>query len=144
MSWGYKIILLYCVFVAGILYMVIRSSAQTVDLVTTDYYEQELKYQDIINATNNANALSAKLNCSVNEQALTIVFPKEMQAVQKNTSVWLYCIADKEKDIRQEVNTSDGTVTIPLRSNNKGLHNVKVKWEANGKEYYFEEKISLQ
>lgn len=144
MSWGYKILLLYSVFVIGIVYMVFKSSAQNVDLVTPDYYEQELKYQSTIDATNLANALSEKLKCTADEQALTIVFPKEMQDVQKHTSVWLYCIANKKKDIRQEVTTADATVTVPLRPDNKGMYDVKVTWKANGKDYYFEEKLFLQ
>ena len=59
MNWGYKILLVYAVFIAGILFLVYKASSQKMDLVTPDYYEQELKYQSQINATERANALSA-------------------------------------------------------------------------------------
>ena len=45
MNWGYKIILVYVLFVAGIVFLVVRSSMENTDLVTSDYYEKELKYQ---------------------------------------------------------------------------------------------------
>ena len=50
MNWGYKILLVFAVFVAGILFLVYKSSNQKMDLVTTDYYEKELKYQQKIDA----------------------------------------------------------------------------------------------
>ena len=45
MNWGYKIMLAYVVFIAGILFLVFKSSSQKVELVTENYYEQELKFQ---------------------------------------------------------------------------------------------------
>ena len=45
MNWGYKILTVYIIFIAGILFLVFKSSNQNQDLVTKDYYEQELKYQ---------------------------------------------------------------------------------------------------
>ena len=43
MSWGTKILIVFILFVGGILFMVIKSSIQKTDLVTTDYYAKELK-----------------------------------------------------------------------------------------------------
>ena len=40
--------LLYAVFVAGIVFLVVKASSQKFDLVTKDYYEQELQYQNVI------------------------------------------------------------------------------------------------
>ena len=60
MSWGYKILGVYLVFVTGIVFLVIKSSNQKVDLVTKDYYEQELMYQDKINETARASKLTGQ------------------------------------------------------------------------------------
>ena len=51
MNWGYKILMVYVIFIAGILLLVFKSSSQNQDLVTEDYYEQELKYQQKIDET---------------------------------------------------------------------------------------------
>ena len=56
-NWGYKITVFYLVFIAGIMYLVIQSSRQKMDLVTTDYYAQELKYQDKIDQSKRAGEL---------------------------------------------------------------------------------------
>lgn len=144
MNWGYKIIVVYAVFITGIVYMVIRSASQDVDLVTPDYYEQELKYQTTIDATNNANALTARLKCEVKDDTMQIEFPAEMQNTELKTDVWLYCVANKKKDIKQSFVTKEGKILLLLAEGNKGMHEVKVNWEAAGKKYYFEEKIFLQ
>jgi hypothetical protein len=144
MNWGYKIIVVYTVFITGIVYMVVRSVSQDVDLVTPDYYEQELKYQTTIDATNNANALTAKLKCVVKDDSMQIEFPAEMKNTELKIDVWLYCVANKKKDIKKTFVTNDGMILLPLASDNKGIHEVKVNWEAAGKHYYFVEKLFLQ
>ena len=65
-NWGYKIVLVYCVFVAGILYLVVQSSRQQMDLVTDDYYAQEIKYQEKIDQSKRASALSEPIRLPVN------------------------------------------------------------------------------
>lgn len=144
MNWGYKIIGVFAVFVTGIIFLVVSSFSQNIDLVTTDYYEEELKYQTTIDATTRANALSAKMKCSVSNDTLLIEFPAEMKNIEVNAEVWLYFIADKKKDIKKTIQTSNGEILLPLTSTNKGLHDVKISWLAAGEQYYFEQKIFLQ
>ena len=144
MNWGYKIIGVFAVFITGIIYLVVSSFSQNIDLVTTDYYEEELKYHTTIDATTRANALSAKMKCSVSNDTLFIEFPAEMKNIVVNAEVWLYFIADKKKDIKKTIETSNGEILLPLTSTNKGLHDVKISWLAAGEQYYFEQKIFLQ
>jgi hypothetical protein len=56
-SWGIKIAMLYCGFVALIIIMVSMAMNQKIDLVSKDYYEQELNYQKKIDKTNRSHAL---------------------------------------------------------------------------------------
>jgi hypothetical protein len=60
LSWGYKIMFVYIAFVAGMGFLVFKASSQKFDLVTKDYYDQELKYQQVIDqAANSFQAFSA-------------------------------------------------------------------------------------
>jgi hypothetical protein len=144
MNWGYRILIVYVVFAAGIVFMVVKASTQKTDLVMPDYYEQELKYQATIDATVNANALTAKLNCVVKNDTLFIEFPAEMKNTVLKTELLLYCVADKNRDLRKTIETTGGPVLLPLGTDNKGMHDIKINWQANGKNYYYEEKIFLQ
>jgi len=144
MTWGTKIVVVFSLFVAGMLYMVIKSSRQNMDLVVPDYYEQELKYQDVIDATHRTQALSEAVSCKVKDDSLLVLFPKEMNGVEIKGELWLYCIADKQKDMKQEFSVNKATLHFPLRAFNKGLHEVKISWKANGLSYYHKQKLFIQ
>jgi len=144
MNWGYRIIVVYIIFITGMVYMVVRASAEKTDLVRSDYYEEELKYQETIDATENANALTARLKCVVKNDTMYISFPAEMKNIVVSSKLWLYCIADENKDIKTTAETTTGEMILPLAAVNKGMHDMKVNWTADGKQYYFEEKIFLQ
>ncbi len=117
---------------------------QKTDLVRTDYYEEELKYQETIDATENANALTARLKCVVKNDTMYISFPNEMKSAAITSKLWLYCVSDEKKDIKTTAETTNGEIILPLAVTNKGMHDMKVNWTADGKQYYFEEKIFLQ
>ncbi|MBL0070976.1 MAG: FixH family protein [Bacteroidetes bacterium] len=59
-SWGYRVMFLYIGFAGLIIYFVTRSINEKVDLVTPDYYAQELKFQDKIESINRNNELSSR------------------------------------------------------------------------------------
>jgi hypothetical protein len=143
MNWGTKIILVFAVFVLGILFMVFKAGSYNMDLVTTDYYEQELKYQNTIDAVERTNALTTKLTCTVNGQQINIQFPVEMQNDQLDADVWLYCVADKQKDLRKKISTKEGKFTMPFLPVNHGLHEIKISWASKGQTYYYKQKIIL-
>lgn len=144
MNWGYKILSVYIIFIAGILFLVFKSSTQNQDLVTKDYYEQELKYQERIDETERANALSSEVKYVLNNESVTIIFPKEMADKKIKAHILLYCIADKSKDIISDQDTDKGMLTVPFTAKNKGLlHELKINWQAAGSSYYYEEKIMI-
>ncbi len=144
MNWGKKILLVYIVFVAGILFLVYKSSVQNQDLVTPDYYEQELKYQEKIDETERANALSTEIKFKVSDRNIHIDFPEEMKGIPLNAEVLLYCIADKSKDINKRLATEIGIISFDVPAENKGMHELKISWVANGISYYNQQKIFIQ
>lgn len=142
MNWGYKILTVYVVFIVGILFLVFKSSSQNQDLVTRDYYEQELKYQQRIDEIKRTNDLSA-VKYEISKQAITVSFPEEMKEKKLTGHVLLYCTADKNKDIEKDFSTENGQLQIALPAGNKGLHELKIDWMAAGTSYYYEHKIMI-
>lgn len=143
MNWGYKILFVYLAFVAGIIVMVVKSSSQKTDLVTTDYYAKELRYQDRIDAVNRTATLSAPLAYEVANQQLIIRFPKEFSGKQVTATVLLYCPSNEEKDISSEYSGSGENININIPQRNTGAHELQVNWKADGKEYFFSDKLFL-
>ncbi|MEO8413173.1 MAG: FixH family protein [Ginsengibacter sp.] len=144
MNWGYKILLVYAVFVSGILFLVFKSSSQKIDLVTTDYYGKELKYQQQIDETNRANVLSEPVKYEITGNRFIVFFPKDFSGKKITGDVLLYCPSDEDKDLKQSFSTRDAPVIVPLQTMQKGLYELHLSWQADGVSYYFEEKVLLK
>jgi hypothetical protein len=140
-SWGYIITSGYLVFVAGIVFLVYKASSQKFDLVTKDYYEQELKYQHVIDESANTARLSAPLIVERSGDELQISFPAEMKDKKKTIDFYLYYPADAKRDFRKTIETKDNGLLQPLPAAMKGQYQLKLSWEVDGVKYYFEKKL---
>ena len=143
MNWGKKILIVYVVFVLGIVFMVYKSSTQNADLVTTDYYAKELKYQEKIDEGKRVAALSAPVEYSVVNNVLTILFPKDFAGRQLVGEAVLYCPSDEKKDIRKSFTLMDEPLQMDIPADDKGLYELHLSWRDGGVTYYFEKKIII-
>ncbi len=143
MNWGYKILVGYALFVAGILFLVFKSSTQKMDLVTTDYYAKELKYQQKIDELARVNALSEPIICDVVNNQITVHFPKDFIGINIIGDAVLYCPSDEDKDIKHPFDIKDVPVVIQLREKSHGQYELHLSWQANGINYYLEKKLFL-
>lgn len=144
MNWGYKIMVVYIIFVAGILFLVFKSSSQKVDLVTDHYYEQELKFQQKIDKAVRAQSLSSPLKYDLNNNILTIFFPDEMKGVKLNANALLYYAADETKDKTYFLATDNAKLAINIPISDKGKYELKMDWVADSISYYSEYKFFIK
>jgi hypothetical protein len=143
MNWGYKIIVVYVMFVAGMIFLAYKASTQNKDLVTEDYYAKELVYQQKIDQAKRASALAEPVEINIVNHELVISFPKEFAAKKIEGDVAFYCPSDEKKDINQQFALTDGKFTIKLPESTKGLNYVKINWAVDGVTYYLEKKIII-
>jgi len=141
MNWGKKILIVYLVFVVGIIFLVYLSSIQKTDLVTPDYYKKELVFQNTIDERKRVNELSGKISYSQVDTLLIIILPNEMINTFVQADIRLYCPSDKEKDIHFVTSASNGKLTIPITKKTKGYFEIHVHWTANNLAYYDEGKL---
>ena len=142
-NWGHKILILYLVFVGGILLLVFKSSQQKFDLVQQDYYGAELKYQEVINATKHASELGIDLGLVVRGSFLHITLPPIFQQSETKGEVHLYCIADEKGDLKKNFKSNNGEFDLELLTTMKGNYTLKLTVQNRGVDYYFEKKILL-
>jgi hypothetical protein len=141
LSWGHLITFGYLAFVAGMGFLVYKATSQKFDLVTNDYYEQELKYQSIIDQSANTAKLSAPLNINKTSSELKIEFPAEMKRKTKEIDFYLYYPADAKKDFRKSMNINENEFIQPLPAAMKGMYELKLSWQVDSVKYYFEKKL---
>ena len=144
MNWGNKLLITFLIFGAGISFLVYRSMHTNFELVEKDYYKSELRYQEIIDGTNRANALSTIVQLQQNGEGLLLQLPAEMKDQPVSGNVLFYCDYDASKDRKfaLQVN-SDGLQLFERRELARGHYLVKINWNANGKDYYTEKMISI-
>lgn len=143
MNWGKGIIAVCALFITGIGVMVYTSMTKNIDLVTKNYYEEEIKYQQQIDKINNSSRLKEKVMVETVDNAITVTFPKQNGSVNGEISV--YRPSDAKKDFKVPIQlNSDSKQVIPTDKMQKGLWKVQITWNMNGTDYYNEEKIIIR
>jgi len=143
LNWGYKIMIVYLFFVAGIIFLAIKSSMQKFELVQPDYYADELKYQSVIDATVRAKNIGADIVVKQEAGKIVIQLPNEFVNSFVKGKAHLYYAADIHKDLLKHFETKTGAVIVELLSNTKGNYTLKLDLEKGGVSYYYEQKIFI-
>ena len=138
MKWGYKIMIVFSLFVAGIVVLVIKSFRQEQQLVTTGYYEKELVYQEQINARHLSASLSVPVAASVAEESITIQFPPEMKEREISASIHLYSPSDEKNDRKAVEKTLNALLELNATGVKRGKYYLKINWQQGGQQYYDE------
>lgn len=142
-GWGTKIAVLYGGFVILIVTLVAGSMRQSFDLVSSDYYAQELKYQEVLDAGKNSSALSAPLQLNIAKDEVSIKFPAEFQGKDVNGSIHFYSPVNEAWDKTISFNASNNTASVNKRVLKATSYTAKINWTCGGKSYYQETKINL-
>lgn len=140
-SWGHKIFIAYTAFALGILFLAFKASQQNFDLVTEDYYEQELKYQEVIDQKSRTAQLSAPVQVTHSTSSLSIQLPAEFTNRAVQGEIYLYRASDAAKDIRKPFATNQASYDLAFGKELSGSYELKLSWEADGKRYFEEKRI---
>lgn len=144
MSWGYKIMAFYLGFVALTVFMVYSAFQYKVNLVSSDYYERELQFQDIIDGSRNLNKEGETVFVTKTIEELDILLPSITNAPYENLEIWLYNKADNSGDVKINLaQTSDNRYSLPLTPQITGRYLLKVKWHQDKIPYYFEKEMTI-
>ncbi|MCF6401827.1 FixH family protein [Chitinophaga filiformis] len=144
MNWGHKIIIVFILFAAGILTLVTKSMRTRIDMVTPNYYAEELKYQQVIDGRREALSLSAPVSINQSDKAVGILFPAEMQGISLTGKVLFYRASDSRQDVSVPLQPNEnGLVLVSKERFQKGNYRVQLQWEAKGKSYYQESFVTV-
>ncbi len=143
MNWGNKLILVFILFAIGIGFLVYKSYNTKYDLVSKDYYKEELRYQEKIDGTNNANKLT-DIILGQDEKHITIQFPKELNKHQLQGEIYLYCPTNAANDKRIPINSNEEGIQLIAKTGLlKVPYHVKISWSSNSVNYYSDKIITV-
>jgi hypothetical protein len=141
MNWGKWIIVSFVLFAAFIATLVTVCMRQNVDLVSKDYYNEELAYQEQITRMNNVNDLKQKPEIEIKGTSLAISF-KQFDEIKDGT-LTLFSPSDPKKDKIYKIEPSEGTQQLFPLDDVKGMYRARMQWSMNGKEYFIETTITI-
>ena len=143
MNWGKSIIVAFILFAGFIAALVTVCVRQDINLVTHEYYKEELAYQQQIDRiTNSANLLIKPAIVLENRNLLKITF-SDFPRVDKGT-LKLFRPSDPAMDKQFEIKNSTGPAQYFSTEGMKaGMYRARVQWTMDGKEFYLEEIIQL-
>lgn len=143
MNWGKKITLVYISFVALMITMVTMAMKQRLDLVSDDYYLEELKYQDRIDRITATNQLNSRVIMELESENIKISFPQELEG-KISGKIHLYCASDARNDKIFDFETQNNSHLISKEGIQKGSYTLKLEFNSGSNEYYTEETITIK
>lgn len=144
LNWGTGIVLAFVGFIAFIMYFIVSMNVDDKydhDLVSDDYYGDELKYQADIDKLKNANDLSTNISYERTEEGLKINFPEDIDYKEITGNMFLYRPSNKQLDFETAISLSNSYLLIPDKRLVDGRWNIKIDWQYKGKSYLFKESI---
>ena len=137
-NWGHGVVVALALFMGFILFMVFvfPNGKQNSEMVSDNYYEDELHFQKVIDSKKNAEQLEEKPIYSETNEGIKITFPDNIIPDGKKIDFSLFRTDDKNLDVNKTLNLSNNSdFIIPKEILVKGSYTLKVKWEIDKKGY---------
>ncbi len=142
MNWGKWIIVSFVLFAMFIGTLVVVCIREDISLVSKNYYQEELAYQDQIDREKNTEALEGKPVLQLLDNAVIIHFNQSQNI--DGGELLLFRPSDNRYDKNFVLGVNDGgTQSFDVTNLPRGMYKAKLQWSMEGKEYYFEEIINL-
>jgi hypothetical protein len=142
--WPFGILLAFAFFLLGTAGLIVIACSHKMDLVSPDYYEQEIRYQSRLEQANRALELGSQATVTYNQQGclINIVLPTAPFSQKPNGTVLLYrpSAARLDRQIQLELD-SKGTQQINAAGLEPGLWKVRVFWSVKKQEYFIDRSI---
>lgn len=145
MNWGHKITIVIILFVVGMLSMVFIAMRQTNEMIDDNYYQKELEYQEIIDASQNLQDLSSNNLVSQTLTEVVITLPPGTFEKVDSGLIELLRTDEERRDVVMDMKRIGSNRYVfsknPLK---KGIYKARIKWTNEGIPYYKEESVFVE
>lgn len=138
LNWGWYIVFALVGFAAFVIYHVIGMMRENTDLITENYYNEELLYQERMEEKQRAIDENRFLNIRYDAQNVYIRLPFE-----GSFEAEINFIHPERKIFDRSYTSTDTLVVLPRSDFKPGKWNLKCLVTYNGKKYLFEETVFL-
>lgn len=141
--WGHGIAVFYTVFVLVLITVVIKSTAFDNSLVTEEYYQRDINYQQEYDQRMNSSLLEEAPDLVATDFGYRLDFPSSMAASAAGT-LHFYRPSTKDHDRTVVVKVdAAGGMNLSTKELVAGRYRAILKWTAGGKGYLKEFEIEV-
>ncbi len=144
-NWGWTIALLYSSFVCFMLFLGYKASRDKVELVSNNYYEEELKYQGHIDKMMLTDSLHVKPDWKVDGNKIAMLFPINNGSENIAGTIKFYCPSDEQRDFDIPFTASpDQPLSISSEKLKHGTYKMQIDWKQGKSDFYTEGVVTIQ
>ena len=142
-NWGTSIVIAFVLFIGFILFFVIKSHQKQNkhDLVSDEYYKEELKYQDEIDKLQNAKNLSEEVSISKTNNGLEIDFPYQFNNDNIAGLISLTRPSNALLDFQEQIVLNNQKVIISKEKLVEGNWSIRIEFTSEETAYLIKESI---
>jgi nitrogen fixation protein FixH len=144
--WPYGIVAAFILFILGTIALIVLASSTTSDLVSENYYEQEIRYQGQIDRLTRTAQLDGQVQVAYDAavRRIKISLPTEHATGKTAGRIQLYrpSAAGLDRELKLELDAA-GTQAVDASSLLPGLWRVRVEWTAQDEEYFTDQKVVI-
>lgn len=144
--WPWAIVAAFVIFGVGIAALIVISTSNRSELVSDDYYERELRFQQDLDrqARTRTEAPDANLRYDAAQECLVLTLPAEHAAKQPAGRIQLYRPAAARDDHAVKlILDAGGRQMIPTATLARGRWQVRVVWTVDEREFGLDENVVL-
>lgn len=145
--WPLGITLAYVLFAAGIAVMIFLACSHSSDLVSANYYEQEIKYQSRLDQLNRTAGFNDQVKVAFDTAArrISISLPADHAGPQTSGNVQLYrpSAAGLDRELKLELD-ANGSQSLDAATLEPGLWKVRIHWTSRQQEYFADKSIVVK
>jgi nitrogen fixation protein FixH len=144
--WPVGIVAAFAVFIAATATLIVLSTSQRDDLVATDYYARELRYQDQIESAERTRHVRDQVHVTHDaaRQQIDLTLPPQHARQRPAGLIQLYrpSAADQDLEIPLDLDLA-GHQRLDAHTLGPGLWRVRVRWTVDGDDYAVDERIVI-
>lgn len=144
--WPYAIVVCMILFMAYIAMFVYKAMKQDVGLVSKDYYEQEIKYQDQIERVKRTQALGdVMVNYSAEDKTVLLQMPATYREKNLTGTITLFRPSNDKLDKQLPLELGrDQSQLLDAKDLESGIWKVRVSFSDGEETFYSEKTIQIQ
>jgi len=125
----------FIIFILSMLFL-FPNGQKNSEMVTDNYYEEELKYQDVIDAKKRADELQEKPVYSQDKEGITITFPQDYNNSNTTVKFVMNRTDDQNLDVHKSVQLdARKSFLIPAQVLKMGNYTLRLSWTKDKTDY---------